>query len=365
MRRREENFTQQELAVRAFGDESKKARISELENGKVKKPSAEIISGLAIALNISHEEISILKAFGNNPDLGHMDIYSHRIPVSRVSLRSAKSGLALNKTETAIQNSLVRGFDDTKNIIFALETLLAEFHESKKIISLCFMDIDGATQINRVHGKNALNASISELEKLLSHVLVGRPAFRIGGDEFLFIKVSDSTSESEEDLFNYMDRIEQNHWDLVTNIPGFFVKAKAGIAHLIPKNLDMMQYGYNFEARRWLTRAYNAMIYAKRYNKLYFSAPTFLDNRHVIARQYEYEVYCSMGDEVHVDNVYNIYAKHSKNWGSRQNIIVDSQDDISCRTSLKSFQFSDPEFDYEEHKKRYFERLERLYTKNN
>ena len=50
--------TQQELAVRAFrGKESSKSRISELENGRVRKPSADIVGALSAALAITDDEL--------------------------------------------------------------------------------------------------------------------------------------------------------------------------------------------------------------------------------------------------------------------------------------------------------------------
>lgn len=56
-RRGVEGLTQQALAVAAFGDESYKTRISELENGKVSKPQTKTIDALILALNISDDEL--------------------------------------------------------------------------------------------------------------------------------------------------------------------------------------------------------------------------------------------------------------------------------------------------------------------
>ena len=55
-----EGLTQQALAVAAFGDESFKTRISELENGKVAKPHPKTIDGLVVALNICEDELNAL-----------------------------------------------------------------------------------------------------------------------------------------------------------------------------------------------------------------------------------------------------------------------------------------------------------------
>lgn len=55
-----ERLTQQELAVTAFGDESFKTRISELENGRISKPQAKTVDALILALNISDDELNLV-----------------------------------------------------------------------------------------------------------------------------------------------------------------------------------------------------------------------------------------------------------------------------------------------------------------
>ncbi|MGC8202503.1 helix-turn-helix domain-containing protein [Aliiroseovarius sp. PTFE2010] len=57
-RRGIEGLTQQALAVMAFGEESYKTRISELENGRIAKPHPKTVDALAVALNITDETIS-------------------------------------------------------------------------------------------------------------------------------------------------------------------------------------------------------------------------------------------------------------------------------------------------------------------
>jgi len=57
-RRGQEGLTQQQLAVQAFGDERYKARISDLEKGKIDNPQQKTIDLLKVALNISDELIS-------------------------------------------------------------------------------------------------------------------------------------------------------------------------------------------------------------------------------------------------------------------------------------------------------------------
>lgn len=56
-RRGIEGMTQQELAVKAFGEEARKSRISELENGRVENPHQKTVDALVLALNISDDEI--------------------------------------------------------------------------------------------------------------------------------------------------------------------------------------------------------------------------------------------------------------------------------------------------------------------
>lgn len=57
-RRGQEGLTQQQLAVQAFGDERYKARISDLEKGKIDNPQQKTIDLLKVALSISDELIS-------------------------------------------------------------------------------------------------------------------------------------------------------------------------------------------------------------------------------------------------------------------------------------------------------------------
>ena len=62
-----EGLTQEELALKAFGDGSYKTRISELENGRTSNPQSKTIDALAVALNISKEEMDDVRHFGSHP----------------------------------------------------------------------------------------------------------------------------------------------------------------------------------------------------------------------------------------------------------------------------------------------------------
>ena len=56
-RRNALRLTQEQLAVEAFGDESKKTRISEIENGKVNNPHPRTIDPVMAVLGIEEEEV--------------------------------------------------------------------------------------------------------------------------------------------------------------------------------------------------------------------------------------------------------------------------------------------------------------------
>ncbi len=56
-RRGVEGLTQQQLAVRAFGEEGRVNRISELENGKVAKPQQKTVDALVVALAITEQDL--------------------------------------------------------------------------------------------------------------------------------------------------------------------------------------------------------------------------------------------------------------------------------------------------------------------
>ncbi len=66
-----EGLSQQNLAAQAFGDEERKSRISELENGHVTRPQSKTIDALVVALNISEEELS--QVLNDSPHPGMVD----------------------------------------------------------------------------------------------------------------------------------------------------------------------------------------------------------------------------------------------------------------------------------------------------
>lgn len=60
--RESEGIDAAELAFRALGSKSKRTRISEIENGKVKKPQAKTVNALVDALDIQQEEVDACRA---------------------------------------------------------------------------------------------------------------------------------------------------------------------------------------------------------------------------------------------------------------------------------------------------------------
>lgn len=64
-RRAIDDLTQEELAHLAFGDITKKTRISELENGKVKNPRASTVDAICVALGITGDYV---ERFITEPD---------------------------------------------------------------------------------------------------------------------------------------------------------------------------------------------------------------------------------------------------------------------------------------------------------
>ena len=64
LHRGEQGLTQRQLAIRAFDDESRKPRISELERGKTANPDQAIVDALTVALNLSPEQVSDCRTKG-------------------------------------------------------------------------------------------------------------------------------------------------------------------------------------------------------------------------------------------------------------------------------------------------------------
>lgn len=75
-----EDKSQQQLAVDAFGDESHKARISEMETGKTRNPHTKTVDALVVALNISASD---LKSCSRPEFPAVPDIFLKSIGISR------------------------------------------------------------------------------------------------------------------------------------------------------------------------------------------------------------------------------------------------------------------------------------------
>ncbi len=62
-----EGLTQEDLAALVYDNEASKTRVSELENGKAKKPQAKTIDAYVVALNISMEELDNILSDAPHP----------------------------------------------------------------------------------------------------------------------------------------------------------------------------------------------------------------------------------------------------------------------------------------------------------
>ena len=68
LRRGELGLSQRELAIRIWNDEAYKSRVSELENGKVKRPHQATVVSFQKALRISNAQILALRSGENLPE---------------------------------------------------------------------------------------------------------------------------------------------------------------------------------------------------------------------------------------------------------------------------------------------------------
>jgi transcriptional regulator with XRE-family HTH domain len=103
-----EGWTQEELAIQAFGDPSRKSMISSLENGRIPNPQQKTVDALCVALRIEAGELSEMsskwldghtppeqrlpiQALGNTPQI--------RKITSTINLADAMSLLAAQQAE--------------------------------------------------------------------------------------------------------------------------------------------------------------------------------------------------------------------------------------------------------------------------
>ncbi len=93
-----EGLSQQSLAVQVFGDESYKTRVSELENGKIKKPQAKTIDAYVVALNIPKQELDELLNDAPHPTYYDSLIDFFDVPSDRrldIEIGIAEAGFAI------------------------------------------------------------------------------------------------------------------------------------------------------------------------------------------------------------------------------------------------------------------------------
>ncbi len=106
-RRGEEGLRQRELAIRAFDDESRKPRISEIERGKVANPAQEIVDALTVALNLSPEDVSACRTKGRQRT-GVLTFEQHEENVSkRVTEAEEKLRAATEADRAVLEQQLV------------------------------------------------------------------------------------------------------------------------------------------------------------------------------------------------------------------------------------------------------------------
>ena len=106
LHRGEQGLSQSALAIRAFNDESRKARISELERGKVANPAQAIVDALTVALNLSPEDVSACRTKGRQRT-GVLTFEQHEKNVrERVTEAEEKLRAATEADRTALESQL-------------------------------------------------------------------------------------------------------------------------------------------------------------------------------------------------------------------------------------------------------------------
>jgi tetratricopeptide (TPR) repeat protein len=158
-----EGLSQQALAALAFDDESRKTRISELENGKISNPHQKTVDALVIALEISKEELDachlqagaaaelglrrelleslVLRFEHDNPDAPDQEL-SRFLKNKAAELKELKARLsALADGEARIANQIAAAqgaldealFDEADEILRTAEEMQQEEHTLKQV----------------------------------------------------------------------------------------------------------------------------------------------------------------------------------------------------------------------------------------
>ena len=106
LHRGEQGLSQKDLAIKAFDDESRKPRISELERGKVDNPDIKIVDALTVALNLSPDSVSACRAKGRQRT-GLLNFEQHERNVrERVAEVKAELESAAEKDRARLEQQL-------------------------------------------------------------------------------------------------------------------------------------------------------------------------------------------------------------------------------------------------------------------
>ncbi len=114
--RGEQGLSQRALAIRAFDDESRKPRISELERGKVDNPAIEIVDALTVALKLSAEDVSACRTKGRQ----RAGVLTEQVHVTEIKRRDRKIE-ALNEEIQTLRESLSKKEEKVRIISSILE----------------------------------------------------------------------------------------------------------------------------------------------------------------------------------------------------------------------------------------------------
>ncbi|MCG8604015.1 helix-turn-helix domain-containing protein [bacterium] len=126
-KRAAEGFTQQALAVAAFGDESYKTRISELENGKVSRPQAKTIDALIVALNISDQEMNVILNQTPHPQIvdnlsDFFDLNGADSLHIEVAIKTSGEAVLFHDCQLKVEIKRAEYFTDERMLVFLEES---------------------------------------------------------------------------------------------------------------------------------------------------------------------------------------------------------------------------------------------------
>lgn len=169
-----EEKSAKELALAAFGDEAKRSRISELENGKVANPQAKTIYALCKVLGISPEEVEACRK-PPTKDVGQAQADLDQLRDERGSLTAALD--AVRDLSRSQLETLARRFDIDQpeamrdgDISALLEKKAAEYRAYKTQIDNIDERVAGLGNLKAAAQEAAERLDFEEVENLLSMV---------------------------------------------------------------------------------------------------------------------------------------------------------------------------------------------------